>query len=353
MSKCKCFFAFSPCEPTSAPPLCSASPSGQSPCPGFPAAPRRESNNRKETPMKNGILILHKEEGMTSQTAVARLRRLFGGIKAGHTGTLDPMATGVLPVMLGNATRAGEFMLSSVKHYDAILRLGLTTDTEDTTGTVLTRSPHLPTEKEVQEALCAFRGEILQTPPMYSALKVGGRKLVDLARQGVEVERDPRPITVYALTAERLSESDYRLSCTVSKGTYIRTLCADIGAALGVGGVMAALCRTRASGFSLEEAVTLSELEAMSPEEREARILPVHRIFRELPRVDLSPFFARLAKCGCPLSLSKLRLSFPVGGLVTLWQEGRFFALAECVAENRQLPDSGPALKPIRQFPED
>ena len=303
--------------------------------------------------MKNGILILHKEEGMTSQTAVARLRRLFGGIKAGHTGTLDPMATGVLPVMLGGATRAGEFMLSSVKHYDAVLRLGITTDTEDTTGTVLTETDTLPTEEEVQAALSAFRGEILQTPPMYSALKVGGKKLVDLARQGVEVDRAPRPITVHALTAKRLSDRDYRLSCTVSKGTYIRTLCADIGAALGVGGAMAALCRTEASGFALSEAVTLSELEAMTPEEREARVLPVHRVFADKPALSLSPFFARLAKSGCPLSLAKLRADFPVGSLVTLWQDGHFFALAECVAENRQLPDSGPALKPIRQFTED
>ena len=301
----------------------------------------------------DGIVIVDKPAGWTSQDVVSKLRGVLQTRRIGHGGTLDPMATGVLPVFVGRGTRAVEFFEHAEKTYETVLRLGITTDTEDTTGTVLTQTDTLPTEEEVQAALAAFRGEILQTPPMYSALKVGGKKLVDLARQGVEVDRAPRPITVHALTAQRLSDRDYRLSCTVSKGTYIRTLCADIGTALGVGGAMAALCRTEASGFALSEAVPLSELEAMTPEEREARVLPVHRVFADKPALSLSPFFARLAKSGCPLSLAKLRADFPVGALVTLWQDGHFFALAECVAENRQLPDSGPALKPIRQFTED
>ena len=207
---------------------------------------------------KSGIVLLEKEAGMTSHTAVRRLARLFGVEKAGHTGTLDPMATGVLPVLIGRGVKASEYLTEGDKHYIATLRLGLTTDTEDITGTTLRVSDRLPDEAEVLAALQAFRGEILQTPPMYSALKVGGHKLMDLARRGVTVEREPRPITVHRLTAEKLSESDYRLDVVCSKGTYIRTLCADIGAALGVGGVMASLCRAEAAGFPLSACHTLA-----------------------------------------------------------------------------------------------
>ena len=298
----------------------------------------------------NGFILLDKGEGLTSQAAVTRVKHLFGAKKAGHTGTLDPMATGLLPILLDGATRAGEFLLSSEKHYEATLRLGITTDTEDVTGRVLTESDTIPTEAEVFAVLDEFRGEILQTPPMYSALKVGGKKLVDLARQGVEVDRAPRPITVYELAAERLTATDYRLSVRCSKGTYIRTLCADIGARLGAGGAMASLRRVTAGGFDLSLAHTLEEFSAMTEEERQACVLPVERIFERFPRVKLPAFYANLAHHGCPVSLGKIGKSFAVGETVTLWDDGGFFAVAKTVKDNPQLPGTGPALKPIRQF---
>lgn len=276
-----------------------------------------------------GIFILNKEEGLTSQSAVNRVKRLFGAEKAGHTGTLDPMATGVLPVLLGRAVKASEFMLSSDKHYRATLRLGMTTDTEDTTGEVLSRADALPTAEEVFAAADAFRGEILQTPPMYSALKQNGKKLVDLARAGITVEREPRQIAVRRLTLRRLSPSDYEMDVVCSKGTYIRTLCADIGASLGVGGVMASLCRTEAAGFSLSDAHTLKEAEALSDEGRRALLFPVERVFLSLPKVTLPPFFARLARNGAPIYQKKIGVSLPEKSRVRLSDADGFFAVAE------------------------
>lgn len=276
-----------------------------------------------------GIFILNKEEGLTSQSAVNRVKRLFGAEKAGHTGTLDPMATGVLPVLLGRAVKASEFMLSSDKHYRATLRLGMTTDTEDTTGEVLSRADTLPTAEEVFAAANAFRGEILQTPPMYSALKQNGKKLVDLARAGITVEREPRQITVRRLTLRQLSPSDYEMDVVCSKGTYIRTLCADIGASLGVGGVMASLCRTEAAGFSLSDAHTLKEAEVLSDEGRRALLFPVERVFLSLPKVTLPPFFARLARNGAPIYQKKIGVSLPEKSRVRLSDADGFFAVAE------------------------
>ena len=293
----------------------------------------------------SGILIFHKGEGLTSQSAVSRVRRLFGGVKAGHTGTLDPLATGVLPILLGRAVKASEYLLESGKHYRATLRLGLTTDTEDITGAVLTRADSIPSKEAVFAALNAFRGEILQTPPMYSALKVGGKKLVDLARKGETVERQARKITVYSLSAERVSDTDYILDVHCSKGTYIRTLCADIGASLGCGGIMASLCRTEAAGFTLAEAYTLEALEAMEPSARAGILLPTEYIFRDLPRVTLSPFFARLAVNGVEIYLKKIGLDLPIGTRVRLFDEGGFFALGEV----REF-ENGQAIKPIKQL---
>lgn len=292
-----------------------------------------------------GILVLNKGEGLTSQSAVNRVKRLYGADKAGHTGTLDPMATGVLPVLLGRAVKASEFMLSSDKHYRATLRLGLTTDTEDTTGTVLSRADRLPAPEEVLAAADAFRGEILQVPPMYSALKQNGKKLVDLARAGVTVEREPRPITVHRLTLRPLTPSDYEMEVICSKGTYIRTLCADIGAALGVGGVMASLCRLGAAGFSLAEAHTLEEIEGASESDRLSFLLPVERVFSDLPTLRLPPFFARLAKNGAPIYQKKIGATLPAGSRVRVADEGGFFAVAEsCIAAE------GAAFKVLKLF---
>ena len=295
--------------------------------------------------MKSGVVIINKEEGMTSHTVVARVKRLFGASKAGHTGTLDPMATGVLPVLLERGVKASEFMLTNDKYYRAILTLGITTDTEDVTGEVLTRCTDIPSEEAVLLAAASFVGKYLQTPPMYSALKVGGKKLCDLAREGKTVDREPREVEIYSLGCERLSDTDYTLEVHCSKGTYIRTLCADIGARLGCGGTMKALQRSCASGFSLEDGRTLSELEAMSPEEREERIFPVEYIFRDKKRLVLPDFFARLARAGQQIYLKKINEKIPVGELVRLSDRDGFFAVGEVMSF-----DDGDAIKPIRQF---
>ena len=293
-----------------------------------------------------GLVILNKEEGMTSQTAVTRVRRLFGADKAGHSGTLDPMATGVLPVLLGRATVASEYLLSGDKHYIATLRLGLVSDTEDTTGTVLSRyTGPLPTPDEVAAAAASFLGESEQIPPMYSALKKDGRKLCDLARAGITVEREPRTITVHRLEVTPITEADYRLRVICSKGTYIRTLCADIGARLGTGGVMASLTRAEASGFLLENAHTLAELEAMGEEGRRRVLIPTEQLFAALPAVTLPPFFARLGRAGAEIYLRKIGTAFPLGTRVRMCDEGGFFALGE-VREY----EAGLAIKPIKMF---
>ncbi len=295
--------------------------------------------------MKSGVVIINKSEGLSSFAAVSRVKRLFSADKAGHTGTLDPLATGVLPVLIGRAVKASEYMLTSDKHYSATLLLGITTDTEDITGNVITKCDTLPTEAEVLKAIADMRGNSMQIPPMYSAIKVGGKKLYDIARAGGEIERTPREITVYEIKAKRLSDAEYKIDVHCSKGTYIRTLCADIGKSLGVGGVMKTLTRTEASGFSLEEAHTVEELEMMSAEERDAIIYPTEYIFKDVRKITLDPFFARLARCGVEIYLKKANISAELGERVTLYDDGGFFALGEV----REF-ESGLAVKPIKQL---
>ena len=300
-----------------------------------------------ETLAPDGVLIVNKHAGVTSHDIVGMVRRLFGTRAVGHAGTLDPMATGVLVVLLGRAAKATEYLSGGDKRYIATLRLGLTTDTQDTTGTVLTTCEVIPNEEQLQAALPAFRGEILQMPPMYSALKVGGQKLVDLARQGVVVERRARPVTVHALTAVPTDcNTDYTLDVTCSGGTYIRTLCEDIGASLGCGGTMASLCRATACGFTLDESVTIEELERMDREARLALLRPTESLFSHLPSLTLPAFYDRLIGNGCAVALSKLRVVHPLGTRVRLYHpDGRFFALAEVVST-----DEGLAIKSIKTF---
>ncbi len=295
--------------------------------------------------MKSGVVIVKKEGGMSSQAVVSRVKRIFSADKAGHTGTLDPLATGVLPVLVGRAVKASEFMLTADKYYSATLLLGITTDTEDITGEVLTECETVPSKEEVLSAVSRFVGRIMQTPPMYSALKVGGKKLYELARRGVTVEREPREVTVHSIDVERFSEREYRLDVHCSKGTYIRTLCADIGAALGVGGVMKTLERTRASGYTLEDGYSLSELEAMSEEERTRALLPTEHIFREYKRLVLPDFYARLCGCGQQIYLKKIGLTAELGERFALYNKDGFFAVGEVMEF-----DEGLAIKPIRQF---
>ena len=234
----------------------------------------------------NGIVIVDKPAGWTSQDVTARLRRVYGTRRIGHGGTLDPMATGVLPVFVGRATRGVEFFEHAEKGYEATLVPGLTTDTEDTTGTVLTRQQVSLTEEQVEAVLPRFRGEILQVPPMYSALKVNGQKLCDLARKGREVAREPRPITIHALTFLGFEEGNIRLRVSCSKGTYIRTLCKDIGEALGCGACMGSLRRTRAGDYTLADAVPLDTL--LESEHPEDYLRPVDSLFSSFPAVTLT-----------------------------------------------------------------
>ncbi len=297
----------------------------------------------------SGIVIVNKHAGVTSSDIVNRLRRLYGTRQVGHTGTLDPMATGVLPVLVGRAVKASDFILAENKRYTAEMRLGITTDTEDTTGTVLTHTDEIPGEASVMDAVCRFKGDIMQVPPMYSALKVDGKKLVDLAREGITVERQARPICIESITAERLYRDLYRLDVRCSKGTYIRTLCADIGAVLGCGAAMSALCRTESGPFSLAEAVTVAELEEMTPEDRAGKVLPLDSFFVHCPAVLLPDFYARLARNGCELYQKKIGTKLPEGVLVRLYrgtEESRtFFALGRV----SDYPD-GSAVKPVKLF---
>lgn len=296
----------------------------------------------------DGVLLVHKHAGVTSHDVVNRIRRLYGTKKVGHTGTLDPMATGVLVVLLGRAAKACEYLTADRKHYRATLRLGVTTDTEDTTGAVLTSSDHIPAFAEVAAILPDFRGKVKQIPPMYSALKVDGQKLVDLARRGITVERQAREIEIFSLEAAPTYRPDeVILDVVCSGGTYIRTLCADLGARLGCGGAMASLCRLAVSDFRLENAHTLAELEEMTDSERRALLIQTEELFASLPAARLGAFHEKLIRSGCAVSAVKLRLSLPIGTRVRiLAQDGGFFALGEILQDSAQ----GIALRAIKTF---
>ena len=273
----------------------------------------------------DGIVIVDKPQGWTSQDVTARLRRVFNTRRIGHGGTLDPMATGVLPVFVGRATRGVEFFEHAEKIYETVLRPGITTDTEDITGTVLTQTDATITADMVEAVLPQFRGEILQIPPMYSALKINGQKLCDLARKGREVERQPRPITIHELTLLGVDEEGIRLRVRCSKGTYIRTLCKDIGQALGCGGCMAALRRVQAGEYTIEESVPLEVL--LETAEPEQYLRPVDSMFRNLPAVTLSPKQEIRCRNGNSFSISMEDGTYRAYG-----QNGEFLMLAKVEA---------------------
>ncbi len=250
----------------------------------------------------NGIVIVDKPQGWTSQDVTARLRRVFNTRRIGHGGTLDPMATGVLPVFVGRATRGVEFFEHAEKTYEAVLRLGLTTDTEDITGTVLETRQVSLTREDFLGILPQFRGEIQQVPPMYSALKVNGQKLCDLARQGKTVERKPRTITIHKLECLDFTGDTARLLVHCSKGTYIRTLCKDIGLALGCGGCMESLRRVTAGEYTIEEAVPLQEL--LDTQDPESYLRTVDTMFRNHPAVTLTPNQEKRCRNGNSFSIT-------------------------------------------------
>ncbi|MCQ2418263.1 MAG: tRNA pseudouridine(55) synthase TruB [Clostridia bacterium] len=248
--------------------------------------------------MANGILIVNKPSLWTSQDVVAKLRGALHEKRIGHGGTLDPMATGVLPVFVGRATRGVEFFEAAEKEYIAGIRLGITTDTEDTTGNILTQTPVNVTKEALEQVLQGFLGEISQIPPMYSAIKIGGQKLYELARKGQSVERKPRKITIFELELLDGEADSWHIRVRCSKGTYVRTLCKDIGDKLGCGGCMESLVRTKAGIYTLEEAVDLSEYLSRSEEERLNALRGVDTMFSNRPRVTAGEKQEKLIRNG-------------------------------------------------------
>ena len=272
----------------------------------------------------DGIVIVDKPEGWTSQDVVSKLRGVFQTRRIGHGGTLDPMATGVLPVFVGRATRGVEFFEHAEKTYETVLRLGLTTDTEDITGTVLTEQDAFVTGSQLEEVLARFRGQIQQIPPMYSAIKVNGQKLCDLARKGREVERKPRTITIHELTLLGMEADGIHLRVRCSKGTYIRTLCKDIGEALGCGGCMAALRRVTAGKYTIENAVPLQTLiESSDPS---GYLLPVDSMFRQYPAVTLTEKQEKCCRNGVAFTCNLAEGTYRVYN-----KNGEFLALSHMV----------------------
>ncbi len=295
----------------------------------------------------DGVLIVNKHEGPTSHDIVNMVRKLYHTKKVGHTGTLDPMATGVLVVLIGRAAKAAEYLVSDEKKYEAILRLGITTDTEDITGKILTEySGKLPSENEVVSVINCFLGKSEQIPPMYSALKVDGKKLVDIARGGGKIERKPRPIEIYSIECKKIDDTEYKIKVHCSSGTYIRTLCRDIGERLGCGGTMSALCRTETGGFPISESVTVNELKKMDEQTLIGKLIPTESLFRELEAVKLPAFYEKLCRSGCEIYQKKIKTNFENGTKVRLCSEnGEFFALGE-VSEY----ENGSAVKAIKTF---
>ena len=271
------------------------------------------------------MVMVDKPRDWTSQDVTARLRRVFNTRRIGHGGTLDPMATGVLPVFVGRATRGVEFFEHAEKTYEAVLRLGLTTDTEDITGTVLAEAPVSFTEEQLTKTLEAFRGEIMQVPPMYSALKVNGQKLCDLARKGKTVERQPRPITIHELKLLERGENTLRLRVRCSKGTYIRTLCKDIGEHLSCGGCMESLRRVSAGEYTIDEAVPLQEL--LDTAQPEKYLRSVDTMFRNYPSLTLTANQEKRCRNGNPFSVK-----LEEGTYRAYSQNGEFLMLAKVEA---------------------
>lgn len=285
----------------------------------------------------NGIMLIDKPCDWTSHDVVGKLRGILHERRIGHSGTLDPMATGLLVVFVGRATRAVEFAEADSKEYIAGLRLGISTDTQDITGNTLKSSNSLPSKAELEQALSAFKGEISQIPPMYSAIKVGGRKLYELARRGESVERKPRRVTIDKLDIIGENEGNYVLDVVCSKGTYIRTLCNDIGDTLGCGGCMSSLRRVKAGAFSIEKAHTIDEIKAAADNGGlDEIIIPVDRLFSAYPELTVSDTAEKKLRNG-----NVIKLAAPNGTYRVYTETGGFLLLGE-VADNK--------LKTIKSF---
>lgn len=297
--------------------------------------------------MLNGIIIVNKEKDFTSHDVVAKLRGILKQKKIGHTGTLDPQAEGVLPVCLGNATKLCDILTDKKKEYVATLLLGVTTDTQDMTGAVQKEMQVTVQEDRVREVIGSFRGRSLQVPPMYSALKVNGKKLYELAREGKVVERGARPIEIYELEILSMELPEVRIRVSCSKGTYIRTLCADIGDRLGCGGCMKTLLRTKVEDFCIEDAYTLSQIEAIRDRgELGQVVIPVDQIFHRLKKVQIRPEFAAMVENGntCPLRMLQDETAAVDGERFLMYHSnGMFYGIYEYAAADK-------LLKPYKMF---
>jgi len=296
----------------------------------------------------SGVIVIDKHEGVTSHKIVSACRRIFDLKKVGHTGTLDPMATGVLPVLIGRAAKAADFLIAEDKKYEAVMRLGIVTDTGDVTGEIIARHEGaLPTPTEVEAAAASFLGKIKQVPPMYSAIKVGGRKLVDMAREGIEIEREARDVEIYSIAVSSVegTDCDYSLSVHCSKGTYIRTLSADIGEKLGCGATLASLRRTATGSFTEADAISVDDLAALDFSDRVARLVPTESLFLDLPAVRLPSFYAKLFHSGAEVYQKKIKTDFPTGQRVRMYDKNGFFAVGE-VADFKD----GSAIRMLKLF---
>jgi tRNA pseudouridine 55 synthase len=292
----------------------------------------------------DGVLNIYKPQGMTSHDVVSKIRRIYGQKRVGHAGTLDPMATGVLPVLVGTAAAAQDYLMEHEKQYRAGMRFGILTDTGDITGTILKTTECNFSEGEIRNAAARYVGTIEQIPPMYSAIKIGGKKLYELAREGISVERKAREITISSIAfKQKTTDTDYVFDVFCSKGTYIRTLCEDIGTSLGCGATLFSLERRSVGRFHVENSVTIETLEQIKnsehPENLEQYLLSTETIFEKHPAVTLSEFYARLSKNGAEIYLEKAKIDenlFQDGTWCRLYDHnGKFYALGElCSFEN-------------------
>lgn len=297
--------------------------------------------------MLHGVINIYKEPGFTSHDVVAKLRGICKQKKIGHTGTLDPAATGVLPVCLGAATKLCDFLTEKQKEYIAHMRLGMTTDTQDSTGTVLTKQEVEVEPAKVEEVMASFVGPYDQLPPMYSALKVNGQKLYDLARQGVEVERKTRPVEILELEILEMDLPEVVFRAKVSKGTYIRTLCHDIGQALGCGAVMTGLERTKSGSFTKETAFTLAEVESMRDAgSLESHILPIDQVLQEFEPLQIQPMAQKLLDNGNPIPIELLdrKESLQDGKNYRIYGKENCFYGVYCYAKKEQ------RIRPVKMF---
>lgn len=297
--------------------------------------------------MYNGVMIVNKEKDFTSHDVVAKLRGILKQKKIGHTGTLDPQAEGVLPVCLGNATKLCDILTDKRKEYVAELLLGVTTDTQDLTGQVLREVSLAICEEKIKEVIGSFRGKSIQIPPMYSALKVNGKKLYELAREGKTVKRAPRPIEIYELEVLSVELPVVRMRVLCSKGTYIRTLCNDMGDKLGCGGCMKSLIRTKVESFSIENAYTLSRIEEIRDEGNLSRvIIPVDGVFGGLSKIRIKKEYAPVVENGniCAPEFLQERVDAEDGERFLMYHsDGRFFGIYEFVEREA-------VLKPYKMF---